>query len=211
MPVLAGRSIPLARLLELGTALGSDVPFFLFGGAAAGIGRGAELFPLPDRPSGQHPAWGVLVAPGLPVSTADAYRSLSPRLTTKSQENKIFSFQSFVWDRGVSGTGCNDFEEIVFERHSRLAMWKQRLKEVGACSALMSGSGSAIFGLFSGGATARKRFRGTLSKLNKDRLRDERIFRFSLVSQARYRSMWWRALEEHIDQKTWPPRSRSAR
>ena len=48
LPVLAGARIPLARLVELGTALGSDVPFFLYGGTALGIGRGTELYPLAD-------------------------------------------------------------------------------------------------------------------------------------------------------------------
>jgi len=199
LPVLAGREIPLPRLLELGTSLGSDVPFFLLGGTAVGIGRGAELFPLPDASGGRY---GVLVGPELPVSTAEAYRRLSPRLTIKSQENKIFSFQSRVWDRGVSENGCNDFEEIVFEQHSRLARLKKRLSDAGAQPALMTGSGSAIFGLFSDGGGVRKAL---------DTLREERVFRFTLISRVRYQAMWWRALGEHIDQKTWPPRSRYAR
>jgi 4-diphosphocytidyl-2-C-methyl-D-erythritol kinase len=202
LPVLAGRVVPLTRLLEAGIALGSDVPFFLLGGTAVGIGRGAELFPLPDRFLCGDRSRGLLVAPGLHVSTAEAYRSLSPRLTTKSQENKIVTFQSVVWDRGVCGELCNDFEEIIFERHSRLARLKRRLVKAGACPALMTGSGSAIFGLFSGAAAVRDAL---------VTLRDERSFRFSLISRARYRSMWWRALEQHIDQKTWPPRSRYAR
>ncbi len=50
LPVLAGGVIPLPRLLEMAGRLGSDVPFFLFGGRAAGIGRGTEVFPLPDKP-----------------------------------------------------------------------------------------------------------------------------------------------------------------
>jgi 4-diphosphocytidyl-2-C-methyl-D-erythritol kinase len=199
LPVLAGREIPLPRLLELGVRLGSDVPFFLLGGAAVGIGRGAELFPLPDAASA---AAGLLVAPELPVSTREAYRSLSPRLTIKSQENKIFSFQSFVWDRGVPENACNDFEEIVFEQHRRLERLKKRLRDAGARPALMTGSGSAMFGLFPHREAARKAL---------DTLGKERVFCFSLISRGRYRSMWWRALGEHIDQRTWPPRSRYAR
>lgn len=199
LPVLAAREIPLPRLLELGMNLGSDVPFFLLGGAAVGIGRGAELFPLPDPAPG---ASGVLVAPELRISTAEAYRRLSPRLTIKSQENKIFSFQSFAWDRGVPKIGCNDFEEIVFEQYPRLARLKKRLSDAGALPALMTGSGSAIFGLFSDRDAARKAL---------DALSRERVFRFSLISRVRYRAMWWRALEEYIDRRIWPPRSRYAR
>lgn len=199
---LTGRPLPLDRLCELGAALGSDVPFFLLGGAAVGIGRGTELFPLPDRPA----QFGLLIAPDVAVSTAEAYAALSPRLTTKSQENKIVSFQSLVWDRGVSKAGCNDFEAVVFQQHRRLKWWKQRLLDAGASTALMTGSGSAIFGLFPSDAAVR----GALKKLS-DAKSGERFFRFSLVNRTRYHLRWWRALEAHIDQKTWPPQSRYAR
>jgi 4-diphosphocytidyl-2-C-methyl-D-erythritol kinase len=199
---LTGRPLPVERLCEVGAGLGSDVPFFLLGGAAVGIGRGTELFPLPERPA----QFGLLAAPDVAVSTAEAYRALSPRLTTKSQENKIFSFQSLVWDRGVSGASCNDFEAVVFERHRMLARLKKRMLDAGASAALMSGSGSAIFGLFPSDAMVRS----ALKKLS-DRKSGERFFRFSLVNQTRYRSRWWRALEAHIDQKIWPPLSRYAR
>src|SRR5262249_52634832 len=57
LPVLAGRTLPLLELCALAKALGSDVPFFLLGGTAAGIGRGEELFPLPDVP----PLPGLLI------------------------------------------------------------------------------------------------------------------------------------------------------
>ena len=144
LPVLAGRVLALPKLCELGAALGSDVPFFLLGGTAAGIGRGSELFPLADLPRRE----GLLVAPALHVSTAEAYRRLSPRLTVELQESTIFSFQSLVWDRGVPNDPCNDFEAVVFEQHPQLADLKRRLVRTGARPVLMSGSGSAIFGLF---------------------------------------------------------------
>src|SRR5205823_5213099 len=71
LPVLAGRRIALETLSAIATALGSDVPFFLYGGAAVGIGRGSELYPLADIRS-----YGVLVTPNVHVSTADAYSAL---------------------------------------------------------------------------------------------------------------------------------------
>jgi len=202
LPVLAGSVVGLPKLCELGAALGSDVPFFLLGGTAAGIGRGSELFPLPDGPRRE----GLLVAPAVHVSTAEAYRRLSARLTAELQDSRIFSFQSLVWDRGVPDNPCNDFEAVVFEQHRELADVKRRLVRTGAGPVLMSGSGSAIFGLFHGRGAARE-FLGA----GKEPLAGERVFSFSLVSRARYRSRWWRALNEHIDQKTWPPRSRYAR
>ena len=58
LPVLAGRGLDLPTLSDIAAHLGSDVPFFLLGGAAVGIGRGTELFPLPDRPAHVGPCSG---------------------------------------------------------------------------------------------------------------------------------------------------------
>ena len=80
LPVLAGGALDFEQLAALAGQLGSDVNFFLVGGAAAGIGRGTELYPLPDSPARA----GILLAPGVHVSTAEAYRALSPRLTPES-------------------------------------------------------------------------------------------------------------------------------
>ena len=195
LPVLAGRALSLERLSQLAAQLGSDVNFFLQGGTALGIGRGHEVFSLPDAPARR----AVLVAPGTHVSTADAYRRLSPHLTSESQQNKIFSFGCQVWAGGVSPAACNDFEAVVFRQHPGLAALKKKLLRAGAVLALMSGSGSAIFGLFRTGAEVAR----ALASLEK-----ENAFPVSLVNRARYRALWWRALEEHIDYRIWPPQSR---
>jgi len=206
LPVLAGRVLPVEVLCPLAQQMGSDISFFLLGGRAVGIGRGTEVFPLPDGPARA----GILVAPGVHISTAQAYRDLSPDLTTELQQNKIFSFQSDSWgDPSAGGVGRaggtaaeNDFETVVFQQESRLAALKRRLQRAGASPAMMTGSGSALFGLFADGAAAVRAL---------DRFADERTFRISLVSRARYRRMWWRALEPHIERRVWPPRSRYAR
>ncbi len=198
LPALTGRNLALPALIAIGQRLGSDVPFFLLGGTAAGIGRGTELFPLPDGP----PQYGVVVAPGVHVSTAQAYAGLSPRLTSDSQENKIFSFQSQVWGRGVDALPRNDFEEVVFQQHPVLSSWKKRLIRLGASTALMTGSGSALFGLFSD----RNLISSALQSLGA-----EKAFAIFLVTRARYRNLWWRALEGHTSGRTWPPQSRYAR
>ena len=197
LPVLAGRSIPLPELCPIAQDLGSDVPFFLLGGAAVGVGRGTELFPLPDIP----PAAGVLVVPGVHVNTAEAYRRLSPRLTIELQQNKIVSFQAQAWRAG-DGAASNDFEEVVFEQHGSLGAIKKRLLRAGASSAMMTGSGSALFGLFEAAGRATKAM---------EALSGQSCFRFSLVSRGRYRSMWRRALENHSTGSLWPPQSRYAR
>jgi len=191
LPVLAGRRLELDRLIALAAELGSDVPFFLLGGAAAALGRGTELYPLPDSA----PRRGLLVAPGVHVSTAAAYRALSTRLTTESQQNKIVSFQSQVWSglrapRWPQGQpGVNDFETVVFEQFPQLASLKRQLVKLGASPALMSGSGSALFGLF----RTQEQINRAIHSLN-----EERVFRISLVSRARYRHLWRRALRPYI-------------
>ncbi len=201
LPALAGGEIALPRLITLAQELGSDVPFFLMGGAAVGIGRGTELFPLPDGPA----LPGLLIAPGVHISTAEAYAGLTRRLTTESQENKIIDFQSRFWGEGCAGLGINDFETIVFEQHPELGALKKRLIRSGASRAMMTGSGSALFGLF--------RTRDQASRAMKlwKWPGESGPYRISLVSRVRYHSLWWRALEEHITGNTWPPRSRYAR
>lgn len=200
IPALAGRRVELPKLLELAALLGSDVPFFLMGGAALGIGRGTELYPLPD--SG--PRAGLLVAPELHVSTALAYRALAPQLTTESQQNKIVSFQSRVWSElgnGSAAAGSNDFETVVFKQFPYLSSLKRRLVKLGANPAMMTGSGSAVYGLFSAKEQIRLAAKSFVG---------ERVFPISLVSRTRYHRLWWRSLRPHIEGNLWPPLSRYA-
>ena len=195
LPALVGRDINLPKLCAIGEQLGSDVPFFLLGGTAVGIGRGSELFPLPDVASHE----GILVAPGIHVNTAQAYRDLSPRLTTELQQNKIFSFQSVTWNAVGLSSARNDFESVVFEQHRKLATIKRRLVSAGATAALMTGSGSALFGLFPdcNGISRAKELLGEIQ-----------TFPISLVGRARYRALWRRALKEHTTPGLWPLQSR---
>ena len=194
LPVLTGRPLPIDELARLGQQLGSDIPFFLHGGAAVGIGRGGELFPLPDGPS-QH---ALVVASDVHVNTAQAYRDLSPRLTSESQENKIFSFQAQVWGRGVGGSASNDFEEVVFAQHPSLAATKRRLLLAGASEALMTGSGSAVFGLFADREAVSAALRAFVA---------ETAHPVRFVSRKQYRQIWWRSLQAHITERAWPLQS----
>ncbi len=205
LPVLAGACIPLEDLMRAAAGIGSDVPFFLLGGTAVGVGRGEELYPLPDTP----PAHVLLVAPDIAVSTAEAYRSLGRELTFEPPQNMINSFQSYAWSAcgaafpgGSQAAGENDFEPVVFARHPELALLKKKLTRLGARPARMTGSGSALYGFFD----AREQLERALP-----RFRKERVFSISLVSRARYRSMWRRALGSHASQEIWPPRSLYAR
>lgn len=197
LPVLAGKRLDEGQAGAIARSLGSDINFFLQGGTAVGIGRGTELFPLPDAEARP----GVLVAPGVHVSTAEAYRALSPRLTPDLHQNKIDSFQSLIW-RGIQGANGNDFEPVVFETHPPLAALKRRLLRAGADPAMMSGSGSALFGLFRAQEDRKRALQAFTG---------EQAYAFTLVGGSRYRRMWWSALGQHIDKKLWPPLSRYAR
>ena len=145
-----------ARLMDLAAALGADVPFFLFGGAALGLGKGEEIYPLPDMPQRTL----LIVSPAeIHVPTPDAYRWLhAPELAslTKSAANhKLFEFCALCWSAQEAGLS-NDFEAAVFKRHPRLAKIKRDLLHRGASEALLAGSGSAVFGVFPSPAKARR-------------------------------------------------------
>jgi 4-diphosphocytidyl-2-C-methyl-D-erythritol kinase len=205
LPVLARKALPADKVFVLATQLGSDVPFFLHGGTALGLGRGEELYPLPDLPS----ARGLLVVPAIHSSTAEAYRDLSPRLTSIPLQNKLGSFQREVWRGGGDGritADDNDFEEVVFARHPELRQIKAQFLRFGARPAAMTGSGSAIFGIFEK--------TGQLERAKKlflnGRQEAETVFPISFLSRAQYRSAWRRALKLHVEGTLWPPQSPSA-
>jgi len=203
LPALLRKRLPAEQLASIAAQLGSDVPFFLHGGTALGLGRGEELYPLPDLPAVR----GLLVAPNVHSSTADAYRDLSAQLTSIQLQNKLVSFQREIWQSAADAGGVirmdeNDFEAVVFERHPELRQIKRRLVRAGANPAAMTGSGSSIFGIFPD--------RGRLDAA-KQLFANERVFPISFLSRARYRSAWHRALAPYIQPDLWPPQSPSAR
>jgi 4-diphosphocytidyl-2-C-methyl-D-erythritol kinase len=141
---LEKKKLPSGRLLRLAANLGSDVPFFLFGGRALGIGRGEEVYPLPEEPNRSC----VVVFPGTSVSTVEAYRRLdAPLLTSHESNHNIELFCGRTNERAWDRLG-NDFERSVFRLIPQLAGVKKSLLRCGACVSLLSGSGSAVFGLF---------------------------------------------------------------
>jgi 4-diphosphocytidyl-2-C-methyl-D-erythritol kinase len=149
---LTGKTLQLTRAIEMGSSLGADVPFFLFGGTALGVGRGDEIYPLPDQP----PAQVLVVSPsGIAVSTRDAYSWLPSRLTNPPSQPKLSGFCALCWRRqGIQVS--NDFEAPVFRRHPRLRTIRRGLLQGGATEAALAGSGSAVFGLYRDPAWARR-------------------------------------------------------
>lgn len=141
---LIRRRFLMSWLARLAANLGADVPFFLVGGRALGLGRGDEIEPLRERPR-RH---CVVVAPGFGIPTHVAYRWASLRLTKTPSDPIIQGFcaraRSSKWDAALE----NDFERVVFSRFPRLGRIKRKLQELGAEWASLSGSGSAVYGLF---------------------------------------------------------------
>jgi 4-diphosphocytidyl-2-C-methyl-D-erythritol kinase len=135
-----GNVLSPAGFLSCLRSLGSDVPFFAVGGRALGTGRGDEVIPQEDE--GDY--WLVVVHPGLHISTVDAYSWL----TVSGESNTIKGFYNpSAPGREVDLPG-NDFENAVFERHPVLKDIQSTLLREGARVALLSGSGSAVFGRF---------------------------------------------------------------
>lgn len=150
------KKIESTRLFEIASSLGADVPFFLLGGRALGIGKGDEIYPLPDIPKLSL----LIVSPhGIHVPTPDAYRWLhAPELaslTKVAANHKLFEFCALCWSTQVDSLS-NDFEAAVFRRHPRLAQIRRALLQGGASEALLAGSGSAVFGVFPSPAKARR-------------------------------------------------------
>lgn len=130
--------------LALAASLGSDVPFFLLGGTALGIGRGEEVYPIEEVRCD----YLLLANPGAQVSTATAYANLS-RLTRQEALRMIpFTFFAAKDISSIPLVARNDFEEVILVAHPEIAAIKQALKTAGARHALMSGSGATVFAVF---------------------------------------------------------------
>ncbi len=199
LPVLLGKRLPVAQLMELASGLGSDVPFFLVGGTAVGLGRGTELYPLPDLPS--HP--GLLITPGIHCSTAEAYRDLARKSTHAIPHGLLTDFQLVTW--GLSDSHSNDFEQVVFRHHPQLESIKGKLLKFGARPALMSGSGSTMFGVFQS-RVARDR---AVEWFRKEFAADQ-VHLITTINRSRYRALWRRQLAAFSDSDLWQPQDRYA-
>jgi 4-diphosphocytidyl-2-C-methyl-D-erythritol kinase len=163
----AATLVGLAKLWRVGTApvgavaasLGADVPYFLEGGTSLGLDRGDLLFPLADV----QPCWVVLVLPSFGVSTKEAYAwwdeegGQTPGPPATALERKR--------TRPGARIALNDLEPPVARRHPAIARIVKALGSCGARHAAMSGSGSAVFGLFD----QRRQAEHAARSLSKDR------------------------------------------
>ncbi len=141
---LWGCAVGYPDLVRLSTELGSDVPFFLIGGTAAGVGRGEEVYPLEPVERSEI----VLVNPGFSVATRTVYEKLS-RLT-RLESARIIPV-TLVAAKHISEaalSGRNDLEEAALGIHPEIGELKLKLIGLGARHSLMSGSGATVLGVF---------------------------------------------------------------
>ncbi|MBK8574173.1 MAG: 4-(cytidine 5'-diphospho)-2-C-methyl-D-erythritol kinase [Elusimicrobia bacterium] len=142
-------------LLSLAQKLGADVPFFLQGGLSAAGGVGDRLTPL--RPAVRRSYFYVLVFPGVFSSTPDAYRALRFPLTNRRSRLKLTRALNAgappdVWAPWL----FNRLEDVVLPRLRPVGLAKKALIQAGCMNALMSGSGSSVFGVVENAAHGRR-------------------------------------------------------
>ena len=125
--------------------LGADVPFFLHGGTARGTRLGDRIAPL--EPFGEHPL--LLGLPPFGSSTAEVFSGASEWLTLPANSVSFPALFGHKWQRPSDlGFLGNDLQEGVFEARPELRHFREGLLGAGASMALMSGSGSTVFGVF---------------------------------------------------------------
>lgn len=150
------------ELRAIAADLGADVPFFLDPRPSLATGIGDRLRPLTARPG--MPVEHILIAvPDVHVSTAEAYGGVTPRPPDDAEGDRLVpetdgrrlaaafvSTDPAVWRRDL----VNDFEESVIARYPEIGRLKDEMYAAGALYASMSGSGSAVFGIFQTGDDA---------------------------------------------------------
>ncbi|OGP26538.1 MAG: 4-(cytidine 5'-diphospho)-2-C-methyl-D-erythritol kinase [Deltaproteobacteria bacterium GWB2_65_81] len=146
---LTGLQPPREELYAMAARIGADVPFFLSGGAALVEGFGERVIPLP---------WGVpfhaaIVRPAFGLSTREGYARLGREPGDAPPFGTVPSFRTFS---DVAAVVRNDFEAAWEPAHPEIAVLRRELISAGAAAAGLSGSGSAVFGLFASEGAVRE-------------------------------------------------------
>ena len=167
------------ELARVGAELGSDVPFFLTGGTAIGMGRGVDLEQIRDLAA----PYMIVITPDAHVSTAAAYAELGAESLTNTDLNRILRVcRSEAGSLDFLRSALiNDLEPTVFAAFPEIGRAKQRLTELGAHRALMSGSGASVFRIFD-----KEETRHTAMKALDDEV-NWRKFAVAAVSRSEYR------------------------
>ncbi|MHB8217166.1 MAG: 4-(cytidine 5'-diphospho)-2-C-methyl-D-erythritol kinase [Candidatus Sulfotelmatobacter sp.] len=166
------KSLGVRERLRIAEEVGSDLPLFLVGGTGLGVGRGEQVYPLQDLPA----MACVVVTPEMGVSTPKAFAEWDRKLTLPAPSDRMVElgrglsawlserYSGAPFRRGrrenpllelVRAGIKNDFEQVVFPEYPELSEGKSALESAGAKYASLSGSGSALYGLFASKEAAR--------------------------------------------------------
>ena len=172
--------IDFEQLCEIGKNLGSDVPFFFYGGTALGTGRGTEIFSLEDFRKN----FLLIVTPKIDVPTKDAFALLNaPDLTNKGSKSILQICRDEVNSLYLRQSELkNDFERVIFEIEPEIARVKEKLFHCKAKRALLSGSGASVSAIFE---TDEQR-QNAIEALKAER--DWRVFPVETVSRSVYQN-----------------------
>ena len=140
-----GGELSVYALCELGAQIGSDVPFCVLCGTALAEGRGERLTKLPDAPE----MFTVICKPDVCFSTPALYAKLDDVALAKRPDTRAMRAALEKGDLEAIGAGlCNVFEQVAIPDHLELNYIKSIMMSYGAYGAQMTGSGSAVYGLF---------------------------------------------------------------
>ncbi|WHY77677.1 4-(cytidine 5'-diphospho)-2-C-methyl-D-erythritol kinase [Neobacillus sp. WH10] len=135
--------LSMDELAELGSEIGSDVSFCVYGGTALAKGRGEVITELPAPPT----CWIILAKPFIGVSTAEVYRRLDVNRTNHPDiAGMIEAIYNHDYQK-VCGKVGNVLENVTLNLHPEVAQIKEQMKRFGADAVLMSGSGPTVFGI----------------------------------------------------------------
>lgn len=135
--------LSLDELAEIGSEIGSDVSFCVYGGTALAQGRGERITHLPAPPK----CWVILAKPTIGVSTADVYKRLQlSKIVHPDVYGMIDAIKEKDYAKVCNGLG-NVLEEVTLPMYPEVANIKEHMKTFGADAVLMSGSGPTVFGL----------------------------------------------------------------
>lgn len=140
-----------AALAPLAAGLGADVPFFLLGGLAWGVGRGSEVYPLPDAPSW----WAVLLPGPDPVPTATVYRALEPRGVDDGTGDAIYQWTIAGGELPLAAC-VNDLQPVVVAGWPEVGDRVAAILRTAPLLGQVSGSGGTVFGLYADKAAAER-------------------------------------------------------
>lgn len=129
------------RLRSMGAKIGSDVPFFIDNVPALAEGRGEILTQVASSLTGYHL---VLVAPDIHISTAEAYAQVQVKPTLRSPADVVSKLPVSQWKDHL----YNRFEKYAIRRFPEIGVIRDKLYDLGADYASMTGSGSAVYGIF---------------------------------------------------------------